>query len=262
VFYGVSGIISYDNVEEFMEKLEKYRGLKKGVVFAPDTNVLYHRFISNFRPLDNYEIVIAEPVKNEIEQAMNYKYKKETLRELEKIAKRPGLLREFYNRRIKKSRKAAYIALQEFESLKDRIIVAEKSGEGHNDDEIIVKTLKKFDEISPALLVFLTADVAATDVAEFEGLEYFLFHYPQKDLGKHFIHPSNLRTLIFNLSAVFGVIALENVLVFGEFAGKRKLGELKVVFERGSSREMAFHLNLSRKLMEIQKTLRQESGHV
>ncbi|WP_297499681.1 PIN domain-containing protein [Thermococcus sp.] len=249
-----SGIVRYENLDDFEKTLELYRRLRKGVVFAPDTNLFYHRFISSYRPLDGYQIIVAEGVKKEIEEAMNYKYRRKQLEELARVVRNPHLLREFNNRRTKKSRKAAYIALKEFERLKDRIIIAESVSEPvHNDDELIVKTLKRYDTMSPVLVVFLTADIAVTDVAEMEGLEYFLFKYPREGLGCHEVSAYQLRTLLFNLSAVFGVIELNGIIIFGEFGGKVDLNELKLVFpeEDGLYHEFIFHLDLSRKLMEI-----------
>ncbi len=251
-----SGIVRYENLDEFERTLELYRRLRKGVVFAPDTNLFYHRFISSYRPLDGYQIIVAEGVKKEIEEAMNYKYRRKQLEELSRVVRNPHLLREFNNRRTKKSRKAAYIALKEFERLKDRIIIAESVSEPvHNNDELIVKTLKRYDTMSPVLVVFLTADIAVTDVAEMEGLEYFLFKYPRESLGHHEVSAYQLRTLLFNLSAVFGVIEVNGIVIFGEFGGKVALNELKLAFpgKDGLYSEFTFHLDLSRKLMEIMK---------
>ncbi len=244
----------YDNLDEFLQNLELYERLKKGVAFAPDTNLFYHRFISGFRPLEKYQIVVAEGVKKEIENAMNYKYRHRELEEMRREVRNGSLLKEFSNRRTKKSRKAAYIALKEFERLKDRIIIAESVNEkAHNNDEIIVKSLKHYDNMTPTLLVFLTADIAITDVAEMEGLEYFLFKYPRRELGGHDVTAYQLRTLIFNLAAVFGVIEVNGITVFGEFGGKQGLNELKLVFptENRAYHEFEFHLKLSRKLTEI-----------
>ncbi len=247
-----SGIVGYDNLYEFEKQLELYDSLRKGVAFAPDTNILYHRFISNFREMDGRQIVIAEGVKWEIENAMNYKYRNSQLMEIMERVRNPAPLRELRNRRMKKSRKAAYVALREFEKLKSRIIIAEKYGEGHNNDEVIVKTLKHYDEMTPTLLVFLTADRAITDVAEMEGLEYFLFQYPTSELGKHEISAYQLRTLLFNLAAIFGVIEVGDTLVYGEFGGKADLNEMKLVFGDASTfREFEFHLMLSRKLVRL-----------
>ncbi|WP_010477809.1 PIN domain-containing protein [Thermococcus zilligii] len=247
-----SGIITYDNIGSFERMLEAYKALRRGIVFAPDTNLFYHRFISNYRPLDGYQIVVAEDVKNEIEGAMNYKYRDNYLREIAEAIENGHLLRELSNRRTKKARKAAYIALKEFEALKDRIIIAERYGEGHNNDELIVKTLKHYDDISPTLLVFLTADLAITDVARMEGLEYFYFEYPTARLGAREVSAYQLRTLIFNLAAVFGIVDVNGTLVYGEFGGKKGLNELKLIFnDRGLEKEFLFHLDLCRKLEKI-----------
>ncbi len=249
-----SGILKYDNIDEFRKSLELYEYLRKGVVFAPDTNIFYHRFISNFKPLDKYQIAVAEGVQKEIENAMNYKYRHSQLIELKRAVKNSYLLNELSNRRMKKSRKAAYIALKEFERLKDRIIIAESiKGEAHNNDEIIIKSLKRFDNMTPSLVVFLTADIAITDVADIEGLEYFLFEYPSRRLGKHEVTAYQLRTLLFNLAAVFGVIDVNGILIYGEFGGKRGLNELKLIFphENRIYNEFEFHLKLCRRLMEV-----------
>ncbi|MDI3476260.1 MAG: hypothetical protein PWQ95_1988, partial [Thermococcaceae archaeon] len=150
------------------------------------------------------------------------------------------------------SRKAAYIALKEFEALKDRVIIVERYGEGHNNDELIIKTLKHYDEMSPALLIFLTADLAITDVARMEGLEYFYFEYPTAKLGTHEVSAYQLRTLIFNLAAVFGLVEVNGTLVYGEFGGKKRLNDLKLIFgDEELHREFLFHLNLCRKLEKI-----------
>ncbi len=247
-----SGIIRYDNITEFENTLQLYKTLKKGVVFAPDTNIFYHRFISHYPPLDGYQIIVAEDVKNEIEGAMNYKYRPHYLHEIMEVVKNGHLLRELSNRRTKKSRKAAYIALKEFEVLKDRILIVERFGEGHNNDEVIVKTLKHYDEMTPALVVFLTADLAITDVARMEGLEYFYFEYPTAELSEHEVSAYQLRTLVFNLAAVFGLVEINGTIVYGEFGGKRRLDELKLVFkDRDMEREFLFHLQLCRKLRKI-----------
>lgn len=106
--------------------------------------------------------------------------------------------------------------------------------------------------MSPSLLVFLTADLVITDVAWMEGLKYFLFEYPTSELGTHEVSVYQLRTLLFNLAAVFGLIEVNGTLIYGEFGGERELNELKLVFnDKGLMEEFLFHLNLSRKLIAI-----------
>ncbi|AIF69545.1 hypothetical protein PAP_05725 [Palaeococcus pacificus DY20341] len=246
-----SGIIRYDNVDEFLERLELYKGLTKGVVFAPDTNVLYHSFISNFKPLKGYEIIIVDLVKKEIENSMNFKYRPADIKALRRVLYHGELLNEFYNKRKMKSRKAAYIALKEFDKLKDRAIEVESvKEEARTNDELIVKTLKKFDQENAPLTILLTADIAMTDIAKLEGVEHFLFEYPHGELDELFAAPHQLRALLFNLAAVFGVIQINRAYLFGEFRGKAKLNELKMLL-RGEYEEMKFHLEICRKIMGL-----------
>ena len=248
-----SGIINYANIDEFQKKLDMYKSLTKRIIFAPDTNLLYHVFLSKLKGVGGIQIAIVDLVKKEIENSMNFKYKPTHLKELRKILHNSHLLREFSNRRMKKSRKAAYIALREYEKLKDKIIEVESIKEKANtNDELIIKTLKEFDKNTPALVVLLTADIAMTDIAKIEGVEYFLFEYPHEELGEHYASGYQLRTLIFNLAAVFGVIEMNNVLIFGEFRGKTGLNELKLIFKKDIHQEFYFHWKLCKKLMELE----------
>ncbi|WP_048152133.1 PIN domain-containing protein [Palaeococcus ferrophilus] len=243
-----AGIITYDNADEFQEKLGLYESLTKGVVFAPDTNVLYHSFISNFEPLKSHEIIIVDLVKAEIENAMNFKYRPSEIKALKKVLPHGELLDEFHNRRKKRSRKAAYVALREFEKLKYRAIeVQAVENSGRSNDERIVKTIKNFDKNNAPLTVLLTADVAMTDIARMEGVEYFLFKYPHEEPDEVFASAYGLRSLIFNLAAVFGVVSVNNVYILGEFGGKSRLDELKV-YPRKWFEEFNFHLEVCRKI--------------
>lgn len=247
-----AGIITYENVDEFRERLELFRSLTKGVVFSPDTNVLYHSFISNFEPLRDYEIIIVDLVKEEIENAMNFKYRPSEIKALKRVLHHGEFLDEFHNRRKKRSRKAAYVALREFEKLKYRAIeVQAVKNSGHSNDERIIKTIKEFDKSNAPLTVLLTADVAMTDIARLEGVEYFLFKYPHEEPDEVFASAYGLRSLIFNLAVVFGVVSVNNVPVLGEFGGKSRLDELKL-YPRKWFEELNFHLRICRKIMGLE----------
>ncbi|ACS91042.1 PIN domain-containing protein [Thermococcus sibiricus] len=248
-----SSIITYANIDEFEEKLATYKSLTKRIIFSPDTNLLYHAFLSKIKGIEGVQIAIVDLVKKEVENAMNFKYSPAHLRELGRILHNSHLLQEFSNRRMKKSRKATYIALREYEKLKDKIIEVKSIDEKTNtNDELIIKTLKEFDKNTPSLVVLLTADIAMTDIARIEGVEYFLFEYPHEELKEHYGTGYQFRTLLFNLAAVFGVIEINNVLVFGEFRGKTKLNELKLRFMNDIYQEFHFHWNLCRKLEKLE----------
>lgn len=115
----VSGIISYDNLEQFKEMLNHYRSLKKRVYFCPDTNVIYHGFMlasSLFKP---EEILLVETTREEIEASLNFKYSPHIISDLKKLTKyQLFLLDEFINRRMKKSRLAAYVSMKEYRVLR------------------------------------------------------------------------------------------------------------------------------------------------
>jgi len=68
-----ANVINYNNLKEFKEKLDAYIKLEKGIAFAPDTNIFYHRFLSKIieeLPIEP-TIVLVDTVKEEIERAMN-----------------------------------------------------------------------------------------------------------------------------------------------------------------------------------------------
>ncbi len=248
-----SGVISYRNLEEFQRQIESYERLKKGIVFCPDTNVLYHRFFSNFFKRLPEKIGIVDIVKNEIERRMNYKYRGG---EIEEYFSLPNghLMRDLRNRRNLKSRRAAYLAMEEFKHIKPSVLTISSKGiRGKDDDEKIVKSVKKFDNENPTLAVLLTADIALTDVAEMEGIEYFLFEIPKiGEISKSYIDAKRLRRLIFTLSAIFGVIELNSCIIYGEFGGKTKTDEMKVVCDDSLGRKLRHHLNICRLLLSLQ----------
>ena len=144
----VSGIISYDNLEQFKEMLNHYRSLKKRVYFCPDTNVIYHGFVSTSSLFKPEEILLVETTREETEAFLNFKYSPHIISDLKKLTKyQPFLLDEFINRRMKKSRLAAYIALKEYRNLRKLAIEVEGIERSTEDREAndftIVKTLRR-----------------------------------------------------------------------------------------------------------------------
>ncbi len=248
-----SGVIHYKNLGEFKQRLENtYNSLKKGVIFCPDTNVLYHRFFSNFFDRLPERIGIVDIVKNEIEGSMNSKYRRE---DIESYFNLPNgfLMRDLRNRRDLRSRRAAYLAMEEFKYLKPSVLIISSKGiKGKNNDERIVKAIKKFDNQNPTLAVLLTADVPLTDVAEMEGIEYFLFELPRvEELSGKEVNARTLRRLIFTLSSIFGVIKVNSCIIHGEFGGKTDIGEMKVSCEEDLGKELRKHLEICRALMSF-----------
>ena len=247
-----AGIIGYENKEEFEIKLKTYQNLKKMVYFCPDTNVVYHRFLTN-SGIRN--ILLVDTVKEEIEASLNFKYSSQQLSELKNNVKyQQFLVDEFKNRRMKKSRLAC-IAMAEYRELRKRAIEIEGIEKSTNDkednDKIIVKTLRRFEKERSALPVLLTADRQMADLCELEGIEYFLFILPHAVDAKECSFDSMLK-LIYNLVMVFGVIRLNSVVVFGEFKGKKNIEELKLRFlDEKLFEKFSKHLRICRRLMKL-----------
>ena len=115
----VSEIISYENAGEFGEMINHYRNLKKRVYFCPDTNVIYHGFVSTSSLFKSEGILLLETTREEIEASLNFKYAPPVISDFKRFARyQPFLLDEFINRRMKKSRLAAYIAMKEYRVLR------------------------------------------------------------------------------------------------------------------------------------------------
>jgi hypothetical protein len=249
-----AGVIGYANQEVFGEKMKAYRKLSKPIFLSPDTNVLYHRFLTN-TAIDLREALLVNVVRDEIEASLNFKYSPSQIAELKKDAKYQSfLLDEFINRRMKRSRLAC-IALTEYRELRRYAVEIEGVEPSTNDKEqndlTIVKTLRRFERERAALPVMLTADRQMADLCEAEGIEYFHFSIPHAVKADFCSHSSMLR-LIYNLAMVFGVIRLNSVVVFGEFKGKKKIEELKLRFLDDSLWEkFEKHLRICRRLMKL-----------
>ncbi|MHA1798890.1 MAG: PIN domain-containing protein [Candidatus Helarchaeota archaeon] len=248
-----SGYISYKNINEFEKKLKTYKNIRRKVYFAPDTNILYHCFIS-CSSLKDDRILIAPTVKEEILNSMNFKFKKNQILEFKsKISFQKNFLDELINRRKKRTRKAIYLAqneLQKINCLNVEEIDYEPEVYGQRDLKII-KELKNFEKDSGALVVLLTADRLMKDLCETENIDYFLFNLPDT------INPVNgtakmFCRLIYNLAAVFGFIQLNSVIIFGEFKEKNNSEDLKIKFlNENIFKEFQRDLKISRRLLEL-----------
>ncbi|WP_292366669.1 MULTISPECIES: hypothetical protein [unclassified Methanoculleus] len=230
-----SGIARYVNQAAFDAMLASYRQLKKAVFFGLDTNLFYHGFASNNPGIDHASYLIVDTVRDEIAYAINRKYPAKMIEEM--TAQAPDCreyIAELENKRMKRSRKAAYLALKEYRSVRDRATeIASPDPHTHlseENDRNIVRALRKFEEERYALPVLLTADIYMADLCMAEGLEYFYFDRPYRLEATTCTAPA-FRRLLFNLAAVFGFIGCNGFTLFGEYGGKgNDLDELKVRF--------------------------------
>ncbi|WP_243670345.1 hypothetical protein [Methanoculleus chikugoensis] len=100
--------------------LASYGQLKKAVFFGLDTNLFYHGFASNNPPrIEHASYLIVDTVRDEIAYAINRKYPAKTIGG-EMTALAPDCreyIVELENKRTKRSRKAAYLALKEYRTI-------------------------------------------------------------------------------------------------------------------------------------------------
>jgi len=250
-----SGVARYVNQAAFESMLASYGQLKKAVFFGLDTNLFYHGFASNNPRIEHASYLIVDTVRDEIAYAINRKYPAKTIGEMTALA--PDCreyITQLENKRMKRSRKAAYLALKEYRTIRDRATEIAAPGQhthlSEENDYNIVRALRKFEDERYALPVLLTADIYMADLCMAEGLEYFYFDRPY-GMETTSCTPPAFRRLLFNLAAVFGFIRCNGIMVFGEYGGKgNNLDELKVRFEddeqyRDFSREVEICRQLS-----------------
>lgn len=249
-----AGVIGYENQEAFDEHLKACKKLSKPLFLSPDTNVLYHRFLTN-SAIDLREVLLVDTVREEIEASLNSKYSPNQINEIKRgVRYQQFLLDEFINRRMKKSRLAC-IALAEYRELRRYAVEIEGVEQSTNDKEqndlIIVKTLRRFEKERAALPVMLTADRQMADLCEAEGIEHFHFSLPHA-VEADFCSSKSMLRLIYNLAIVFGVIRLNSVVIFGEFKGKKGIEELKLRFlDDELWKGFEKHLRICRRLMSL-----------
>jgi hypothetical protein len=231
-----SGIVDYTNRAAFDEMLTSYEQLKKAVFFGLDTNLFYHCFVTNNPEINHASYLIVDTVRDEITYAINRKYPAKMIEEMMACAPdHRDFIGELENKRMKRSRKAAYLALKEYRTIRDRATaipsLAPHSHLSEENDRNIVRALRKFEEERYALPVLLTSDVYMADLCMAEGLEYFYLDRPYI-MEVTSCTPPAFRRLLFNLAVVFGFIQCNGITIFGEYGGKgNNLEELKVRFQ-------------------------------
>ncbi|NLZ30700.1 MAG: hypothetical protein GX885_08180 [Methanomicrobiales archaeon] len=233
-----SGIVGYANQATFGEVLTSYEHLTKTVYFGLDTNLFYHCFVTNNPGISHASYLIVDTVRDEITYAINRKYRAKRIEEMVVCAPdHRDYIVELENKRTKRSRKAAYLALKEYRAIRDRAAAipspAPHSHLSEENDRNIVRALRRFEEERYALPVLLTSDIYMADLCTAEGLEYFYLDRPYNAEVTSCMPPA-FRRLLFNLAVVFGFIQCNGIAIFGEYGGKgNNLDELKVRFQDG-----------------------------
>ncbi|KXA99627.1 hypothetical protein AKJ40_02720 [candidate division MSBL1 archaeon SCGC-AAA259M10] len=250
-----SGVIKHENLEE----LEKYvnRRVESGVkrvFFCPDTNILYQNFLSSFGKIKLRNVAIPDTVKDELKNKLNSKYGRTELQLMKQHAKCQGnLLDELNNRRKKASRKASYLAMQEYERFSGKTITAQREStyDSGENDRIIVESLRSYEKNNPVRVTLLTADDSLRDLCRAEDLDHFYLKVPHNFEADSCSHGEFL-TLIRNLSLVFGFVKLNSSIIFGEFGGKNRADALKLRFlDKKVYKEFKKHQKICRELNKL-----------
>ncbi|MEJ5292851.1 MAG: hypothetical protein WHS82_04555 [Candidatus Methanosuratincola sp.] len=228
-----SGILGFDNMEEFKEKLEGYRSYRN-TFFALDTNLVYRRFVSNTGLLDPKECVIVSTVRDEITSVHNFKYTHEEILQMKMAAPfERAMLDELINRRKKRSRKALRFANKELKALSAAICLEASerfSGQEGEGDRIIARTISKCARERNMQIVLLTADGSMIDICDAEDVECFLFEMPKEIPRESFCTGERLCRLITDLASVLALVKMNSVIIYGEFKGKKDADDVKALF--------------------------------
>lgn len=231
-----SNLITYSNLADFREEYRSYTRLSRDVVFAPDTNLFYNRFISN-TDIDPKNILLVDSVHKEINRVLNRKYGPKELNSIKKVVKyQRNLLDEFSSRRMKKSRTAYNLALNEYLRYSDQSFKILKTPDLDDDkervDEQFVEAVSDYKKNSGAYPVVLTSDQLFIDLCDSYKVPGILLKLPTSIEVKT-CSPEQLLTLISNLAAVLGVIQVNKTVIFGEYRGKSKPDDYKIHYLRG-----------------------------
>ncbi len=254
-----SGVLHYQNLNGFKKKLKAYKNLSKDIKFSLDTNLLYYKFITNYNLIKPSELVLVKTVGEEIEDKLNRKYRHHQIRELKKLSRyQSRLFDELWNRKLKISRKAAYVASREYKFIMAGVAdelaeIKRPSSSKWDNDRMIVETLAKLEREGHVLPILLTADDALVDICNTNGLEYFKFDIPYIVDVEH-CSPRLFVELLFNLAVIFGFIKINSVIIFGEFKGKssNRPDELKLLFlDDKLYNDFNKELKICRRLMKL-----------
>ena len=251
-----AGIVAYPNRERFRDIVKSIPLMNKEVLFSLDTNMLYHAFPSHGHILAS-DYVLVDIVQAEIESALNTKYSPHTINQMKRMAPFEGaLLEELVNQKMKRSRIAAYNALAEFESIRNRARIIPGIEQGGPDKEkndlIIVRTLKDFEKGAFCIMVLLTADSNVAELCRAEGIAHHLFEFPHA-IDVRECTPEDAVDFIFRLAVAFGVVKCGSAFIYSEYRGKgAKKYSLKVVIRNPDlAEEFEREITLCRKLEDL-----------
>ena len=231
-----SNLITYPNLDDFRELVNGNRKSRRKYVYAPDTNLFYNRFISTGE-IKPDELLIVNSVHKEITRMLNKKYSSNQISEMRReIRYQKNVLDKFSNQRMKKSRKARNLALQEYLQYADKsyatIQTKDLVDDKEENDMIFVESIREYQNKGNTRPVILTCDKSLTDLCVSLGVDYFFFEFP-RTIQPINPSPSQLCQLLCNLAAVLGVIKINNTLLYSEFIGKQDISQYQLTYLSG-----------------------------
>ena len=250
-----SNLINYSNLEEFRQEYRTYSNLRTKVVYAPDTNLFYNQFLST-GIINPDETLLVETVQKEITRMLNKKFNPKDLSVLKNSVKyQKNLFDEFHNGRMKPSRLAYNLALQEYRTYSNQVYATAQTGDLHKDKEendvLFVEAVKEYQKNSNTFPVVLTCDRLLVDICESIGVNYFLFELP-RSIQPSDASPEQLCHVLCSLAGVLGVVQVNKIIIFGEFRGKTSYDEYKVRFKSGKvPLELERDLEICRELVKL-----------
>ena len=166
-----------------------------------------------------------------------------------------NLLEEFINGRMKSSRIAGNLALQEYRRYSDRVYATAHTGklveDKEENDKLFVEAVRKYQQTSKTFPVVLTCDRMLVDLCDSFGVNYFLFELPEEILPQA-CTPEQLCSLLCNLAGVLGLVKVNNMILYGEFRGKSSYNQYKIHYLSGEiPLELERDLEICRELLKL-----------
>jgi len=252
-----SGMIGFANQGEAIARINQLRGLRRKAFFCLDTNLLYRRFISNWRAVDPRDTILVDTVQNEVESQLNYKYTPDQVFVLKSAAPFDrALMDEFVNKRMKTSRKAAYFAMSELKHIRNGgALMANAPGQSGPDKEandlLIARALRHAEAERGIYPVMLTADSMMTTICDAESIECVYLKMPF-EAGTLAGTPRQMRSLIFSLAVAFGAVRVNSAVIFSEYRGKDALENARLHFlNTGTMNEFVKGVGICRSLLSL-----------
>ncbi|MBA3046550.1 MAG: hypothetical protein KKH41_01590 [Candidatus Thermoplasmatota archaeon] len=251
-----SGILDFINLGEIKDSVLNYRKSHRGARFGLDTNMMYNNFVRNHDFIGPEEVVLIDIVLDEIKHHLNKKYTEYQISSMERLAGPRGEpLGELYNRRMKMSRKAANLALAEWNYLRlGGARTVESKGkyctENQDCDRIIVETFLGHDKKTTEVIILLTADEGMIDYCKADGIEHIKCDLPHRVESVE-CEFRDFNRLIFVLAKIFGFVKVGPAVIYGEYRGYTSNDDdvLKVVTDNSEMhRRLEMELGICRRL--------------